>query len=122
MPVVKFVLPSGGVCAARVKSGTTVMEAAVANGVVGIEAQCYGACVCGTCHVYIEASWAERAGRGSDWEAEVLATLPLARSDSRLSCQIAMRDELSGLVVLLPEFQGLGDDVSSVGPQAPEAV
>jgi 2Fe-2S ferredoxin len=84
------------------------MEAAVANNVSGIEAQCYGACVCGTCHVYVDPLWAKRVGGPSDWEGQVLDTLPLLRENSRLSCQIPLREELDGLIVHLPKYQGEG--------------
>lgn len=110
MPKVIFVSPAGIKHAVEAKSGVSVMEAAVANNVIGIEAQCYGACNCGTCHVYVDAAWIGHVGERSFWEGEVLDTLPLARGDSRLSCQILMRDELDGLTVHLPEYQGEGQN------------
>ena len=108
MPRIVFVSPTGEERAAEVKSGGSVMEAAVANGVAGIEAQCYGACICGTCHVYVHEAWREKVGDRSEWEGEILAGLPLACENSRLSCQIPLREDLDGLIVLLPVFQGEG--------------
>jgi 2Fe-2S ferredoxin len=84
------------------------MEAAVENEVNGIDAQCYGACVCGTCHVYVSEDWSSRVGVCSEWEREVLAGLPLSAENSRLSCQILMHDDLDGLTIYLPLFQGDG--------------
>jgi 2Fe-2S ferredoxin len=81
------------------------MEAAVANNVHGIEAQCYGACNCGTCHVFVDPTWREKLGIMSEPERELLASLPLASEASRLSCQITLRDDLDGLVLHLPEYQ-----------------
>src|SRR5690606_20049531 len=36
----------------QAKLGASVMETAVMNNVSGIEAECGGACICATCHVY----------------------------------------------------------------------
>jgi 2Fe-2S ferredoxin len=83
------------------------MEAAVAHDVPGIEAQCYGACNCGTCHVFVDAIWREKLGERSEQESALLAALPLANETSRLSCQIVLRDELDGLVLRVPEFQSV---------------
>ena len=36
----------------EVAQGSSLMEAARQNGIPGIEADCGGACACGTCHIY----------------------------------------------------------------------
>ena len=81
------------------------MEAAVEHEVAGIEAQCYGAAVCGTCHVYVEDGWLQASGCKREWEQAMLDALPLARSNSRLSCQIVLSDQLDGAEFVLPERQ-----------------
>lgn len=81
------------------------MEAAVEHEVAGIEAQCYGAGVCGTCHVYVADEWLAATGGKSDWEQSMLDALPLARPNSRLSCQIVLGERLEGADFALPEFQ-----------------
>ena len=40
-------------------------------------------------------------------EAALLEFLLEPRSNSRLSCQIVVRDDMDGLVVPLPEVQGI---------------
>jgi len=85
--------------------GSSLMEAAVDNEVIGIEAQCYGAGVCGTCHVYAEEGWFAATGSKTDWEQDMLDALPLARATSRLSCQIVLSENLEGAVFHLPERQ-----------------
>ena len=82
------------------------MEAAIANDISGIEAQCYGGCNCGTCHVYVAADWREATGPPKVWEAEMLRSISLSDESSRLSCQITMSENLDGLVVHTPERQG----------------
>jgi 2Fe-2S ferredoxin len=86
-------------------AGCSVMEAAVEHEVSGIEAQCYGAGVCGTCHVLVEADWFEQIGAKSEWEQAMLDALPLSRSNSRLSCQIVLSDHIDGARFVLPEHQ-----------------
>jgi ferredoxin, 2Fe-2S len=85
--------------------GSTVMEAAIKNGVPGIEAECGGACACSTCHVYIDDAWREKVGEPSPMEEDMLDFAYEVRPSSRLSCQIKVSDDLDGLTVQTPERQ-----------------
>ncbi|MEZ2127343.1 MULTISPECIES: 2Fe-2S iron-sulfur cluster-binding protein [unclassified Sinorhizobium] len=85
--------------------GSTVMENAVRNSVPGIEAECGGACACATCHVYVDESWAEKAGPPGPMEEDMLDFAFEVRPTSRLSCQIRLTAALDGLVVHVPERQ-----------------
>jgi 2Fe-2S ferredoxin len=85
--------------------GATVMETAVKNGVPGIEAECGGACACATCHVYVDEDWRAKVGPPSAMEEDMLDFGYDVRPNSRLSCQIKVREELDGLVVRTPERQ-----------------
>jgi 2Fe-2S ferredoxin len=85
--------------------GATVMETAIRNGVPGIEAECGGACACSTCHVYVDEAWREKTGEPSPMEEDMLDFAYEVRPNSRLSCQIRVRDDLDGLVVTTPERQ-----------------
>lgn len=87
------------------ENGSTVMENAIRNSVPGIEAECGGACACATCHVYIDDSWTEKVGSPEPMEEDMLDFAFDVRPNSRLSCQIKVRDELEGLVVHVPERQ-----------------
>ncbi len=90
----------------EVANGLTVMEGARDNNVPGIEADCGGACACSTCHVYVDAAWAEKITPKDDMESDMLdfAWEP-DELRSRLTCQIKVTDELNGLIVNLPEKQ-----------------
>ena len=88
-----------------VENGATVMEAAIRNGIPGIEAECGGACACATCHVYVGEEWREKVGAPSPMEEDMLDFGFDVRPTSRLSCQIKVSDELDGLVVSTPERQ-----------------
>lgn len=85
-----------------VASGGTLMEAAVSNGISGIEGECGGACACGTCHVHVEEAWRPAVGEASSYERDMLACLDAYQENSRLACQIAVVDELDGVVVTVP--------------------
>ena len=85
--------------------GKSLMQNAIDNGVPGIDADCGGACACGTCHCFVEAAWREATGEADAMEEAMLGMRPDREENSRLSCQITVTDELDGLVVKLPEFQ-----------------
>lgn len=87
-------------------AGLTVMEVAVKNNVPGIDADCGGACACATCHVMVDPAFMEKAGQPSPMEESMLDFASERHETSRLSCQITLADELDGLIVRLPEFQG----------------
>ena len=105
MPKVIFIQFSGEETTVDVETGTSVMKAAIDNGVPGIDADCGGECSCATCHVLVKDEWLGKAGTASDQEDSMLDLNPDREPNSRLSCQIAMTDDLDGLVVQLPEFQ-----------------
>ena len=88
------------------ENGSTVMENAIKNAVPGIEAECGGACACATCHVYVDEALREIVGDPEPMEEDMLDFAFDVRPNSRLSCQIRVRDELDGLVVTVPERQG----------------
>ncbi|MGA1071773.1 MAG: 2Fe-2S iron-sulfur cluster-binding protein [Pseudohongiellaceae bacterium] len=86
-------------------AGISVMQAAVSNGVPGIDADCGGSCSCATCHVYVDETW---VGKLTAMDANEDAMLGLSsdrRGNSRLCCQITLSEELDGLMVTTPEFQ-----------------
>ncbi len=81
-------------------AGETLMEVAKENGVDGILADCGGGCACATCHVYVDNAWLEAVGGPDDVEEMTLDMVEeLRRDNSRLSCQIPLRDDLDGLRV-----------------------
>ncbi len=88
-----------------VDAGRSVMRGAVENDVRGIIGECGGSCLCATCHVYVDPAWLERVGGKSEAEELLLEEVCDLQSNSRLSCQIKVTEELEGLLVRLPEKQ-----------------
>jgi len=106
MPTVKYIQSDGSEQAVDAAAGTSVMQAAITNGVPGILAECGGAASCATCHVYVDEAWLDKCGPPGDDENEMLeCTASERRPNSRLSCQIELCDELDGLIVRTPETQ-----------------
>lgn len=105
MPLVTYIQPDGVRIDADVPAGHTVMEGALRNNVEGIIAECGGACSCATCHVYVGAEWLDKIPLANATENSMLEFAEGKADNSRLSCQIRVTDELSGLVVTVAEDQ-----------------
>ncbi len=107
MPRVTYIEFNGTEHQVEVPLGLSVMRGAVNNGVPGIDADCGGECACATCHVYVDPAWLDKIGtpKSGSMEESMLSFAAAAEPNSRLSCQIAMRGELDGLVVRLPDGQ-----------------
>ncbi|NQV69354.1 MAG: 2Fe-2S iron-sulfur cluster binding domain-containing protein [Pseudohongiella sp.] len=89
----------------EVEAEGSLMQAAVRNGVPGIDADCGGSCSCATCHVYINQEWLPKVGTIAYNEEAMLSLSSDRKPNSRLSCQIPVTEELDGLIVTTPEFQ-----------------
>ncbi len=105
MPTVTFIEFNGTPHAVEVPAGLSLMRAATENNVPGIDGDCGGNCACATCHVYVEAAWQDKLGSRTDMEEDMLNFAAATKDNSRLACQIAVTDELDGLVVSMPDGQ-----------------
>lgn len=106
MPKITYVEHDGTPHTVEGEIGSTVMETAMKNDIPGIMAECGGGCSCATCMVHVEGSWAARLEPRSSEEEDMLDTAYDVRPNSRLSCQIKVTEELDGLVVHTPAYQG----------------
>jgi 2Fe-2S ferredoxin len=97
----KFILNSGAQRTVETYAGITLMEAASAVGVEGIEAICGGSCICGTCHVYVEGGGYAVAGEPSMDEKNVLAETGVQQPNSRLGCQIRVTESFDGMTFVV---------------------
>ncbi len=89
----------------EVENGLSVMEGAIQNDILGIDADCGGSMACATCHVYVEENWFNKLTKAEDAEVDMIDMAYEPKKNSRLSCQIIVRDELDGLEVTTPEKQ-----------------
>jgi 2Fe-2S ferredoxin len=106
MPDITFLLPDGGQREIDAPDGVSVMQVATGAGLTGIVAECGGSAMCATCHVYVDAAWADRLSAPLANELEMLECTAAERlPTSRLSCQIKIDASLHGLVVRIPERQ-----------------
>jgi len=105
MAKITYIEHDGTEHAIDVKTGLSVMEGAVKNNIPGIDADCGGACACATCHVYVDEEWVDKVGKPSAMEESMLDFAENVESNSRLSCQIKVSDELEGLIIRMPASQ-----------------
>ena len=103
---IHLVAADGAETTLDVKTGDSLMQAAVGANVRGIEADCGGLLTCATCHVYVREPFASQLPAPQDDELGMLEfTAAPRQANSRLSCQIALTDALDGLTVDLPATQ-----------------
>lgn len=106
MPDITLITADGTEHGFEAPDGVSLMQAATGFGVPGILADCGGSASCGTCHVIVDAAWADRLGAPDGTERMVLETTAVpAGPTSRLACQVRLTPALQGLVVRLPERQ-----------------
>lgn len=105
MALIHFITPKGGRRTLDIADGWSVMEGAVKEGLDGILGDCGGALSCATCHVHVDAAWADRLAPATEDEVSMLEMAIDPGPDSRLCCQIRVAPDLDGLVLTLPERQ-----------------
>jgi 2Fe-2S ferredoxin len=90
----------------EVEAGTSVMQGALNNGISGVVAECGGSMACATCHVYVDDAWLDRLPETDEMESQMLDCVAAERrANSRLGCQVNVTDEISGMIVRIPETQ-----------------
>lgn len=106
MPKVIYELVDGSIRELTGDRGSSVMQVARSNGVTGIAAECGGAAMCATCHVYVDPAWLPKLPAVDSVEDELLEGVAASREqNSRLSCQLLIDENLDGLRVLIPVTQ-----------------
>ena len=105
MANITYVAADGGSRTIDVADGVSLMEAAISNGVPGIDGDCGGNCACATCHVHVDAAWLAASGEKSEMEAAMLDFAEGVTADSRLACQIVASAAIDGMIVRTPVSQ-----------------
>ena len=105
MPKITFIRPDGSQQVLTGTPGQSVMQLATAHGIPEIEAECGGACACATCHVIVDAAWADRLPPQGVMEADMIDFAAGVTPTSRLSCQLTITEAFDGLTLHLPARQ-----------------
>lgn len=106
MVKVVYVEADGEQTELQVQEGWTLMQAAVTNGIEGIEAECGGSCCCATCHCYVDEAYLDKVNAPNDIELTMLDdTVAERKGNSRLACQVKISEEMEGIVIELPDVQ-----------------
>ena len=63
MPKITYIDSSGNKKTIEVEKGLSVMEGAIQNSIVGIDADCGGGMACATCHVYVKEEWLNKLSK-----------------------------------------------------------
>ncbi|MBL1418897.1 MAG: 2Fe-2S iron-sulfur cluster binding domain-containing protein [Alphaproteobacteria bacterium] len=103
MPIITYLLADGTKMNIEAEAGANVMRTAIDADVPGILAECGGAAMCATCHVYVEEEKASIFSEISDVEEEMLECVTEERKpESRLSCQLTIPVGVDQVTVQLP--------------------
>lgn len=105
MPKIRFILHSGKEHVVEGDVGNSAMQTAIDNAVPGIIGDCGGNASCATCHGYVDPAWLDKLEPISEAEAAMLDGAMRVESNSRLTCQIKLSEELDGIVIRLPISQ-----------------
>lgn len=98
MITIKLISRNGASQQVQGEEGDTVMHV-IRSAVDEVEALCGGCCSCATCHVYVHPGFEEQLSPVSADENELLESSDHRRPNSRLSCQLVLRENLAGMTV-----------------------
>ncbi|OAN56476.1 2Fe-2S iron-sulfur cluster-binding protein [Sphingobium sp. TCM1] len=103
MPRITFVQADGAQKILDVPVGESLMRCAQNADVIGILAECGGACACATCQVVVPSEWRARLPAPELGEQSMLDEEEA--NGRRLSCQLIATDDMDGLVLHVPSSQ-----------------
>jgi len=101
MPKLVIVNEAGVETEVEAKVGRTVMEVIRDAGFDDMLALCGGCCSCATCQVYVDPAFIDKLPAISADEDDLLDSSDHRQAGSRLSCQLAVTDDLDGLRVTI---------------------
>lgn len=105
MPKIKFIEFNGTEHVVDGEVGQSIMQAALNNMVPGIIGDCGGYCNCATCHGYIDEAWVAKIPAPEQLELDMVSCAIDPQSNSRLTCQVHITDDMEGFTVRLPKSQ-----------------
>jgi 2Fe-2S ferredoxin len=103
MPVIRVTDRDGVEREVEAPAGAVLMEP-LRDMDDGVTAICGGMCSCATCHIFIDPEWLGKLPAPMSDELDMIGDLSHRKANSRLSCQLVMKDEYDGLKVsIAPE-------------------
>mgnify|MGYP006358974465 CR=1 FL=1 len=103
MPKITVISRNGSARDVEAENGLSLMEVIRDNGFDELLALCGGCCSCATCHVHIDAAFADKLPAMSEDENDLLDSSDHRNEFSRLSCQVPITDALDGLKVTIAQ-------------------
>jgi 2Fe-2S ferredoxin len=103
MTNLKFMTADGTEYAVDAPDGISIMQVGLDASVPGIRGDCGGNLSCATCHGHISASWRAKLAPPTEDELLMLDCALDQTDDSRLTCQIIVRNAIEGMVISVPE-------------------
>ncbi len=85
------------------QNGLSVMEIIRDAGFDEMLALCGGCCSCATCHVHVDAAFADKVEPMSEDENDLLDSSSHRNAESRLSCQVHFSEALDGLRIRIAD-------------------
>ena len=83
--------------------GTSLMQAICEGGISELMALCGGVCSCATCHVHVEQDFFTKLEPMTEDEDDLLSGSLHRKDNSRLSCQVMLKEEFDGMKVTVAE-------------------
>lgn len=103
---ITFVQPDGTQKTVTADAGSSLMRAALDNGISGMMGDCGGELSCATCHAYLDPAYLDQAGSPGEEERDMLECAAAElHPNSRLACQVTLTDALDGMTVVMPDKQ-----------------
>ena len=96
---------SGKTHEVEMSTGSSLMEELREAGFESVLAICGGSLACGTCHVHVDPAFLDKLPPQSEDEKDLLELSEHLTSESRLSCQIPVTDDLNNMVISLVDVQ-----------------
>ena len=104
MPQVFITDRSGEEYAIDIRPGASLMQVITDAGVADLLALCGGVCSCATCHIHVDEDSLAALPQMEQDEDDLLSFSEHRQENSRLSCQIRLRNEFDGLrATIAPE-------------------
>ena len=96
---VTFVQSTGEARTVNAGTDSTALQAGLGADIPELASECGGMCTCSECHVIVDKAWVDQLPEASKGERAILSMVDMATAESRLSCQIALSEQLDGLTL-----------------------